>query len=110
MLGDDPTDYPDDENGERLRRMDAAGIDLEKPQVVSFAYVISDPSAATMMARGAAELGYDVEVHRPDDGEGQWDVVCRREILPTYRAIAQCEDELNYVADEVGGNPAGWGC
>jgi hypothetical protein len=109
MPHEDPADYPDDRNGVQLRQMAAAGAEIEKPRVVAFAHVISDPSAATEMARGAADLGYEVEIHAPDDGEGQWEIVCRREINLTYRAIAQCEDELAQIADELGGAAAGWG-
>ena len=89
--------------------MAGAGVEIEQLRVISFAHVISDPSAATQMAREAAALDYDVEVHAPDDGEGQWEIVCRREIYLTYRAIAECEDELARIADSVGGASAGWG-
>ena len=109
MSTEDPADYPDDRTGDQLRHMAAAGAEMEAPRVVSFAHVISDPGAATEMARAAADLGYRVEVHAPDDGEGQWEVVCRREIHLSYRAIAECEAELAKIADDVGGASAGWG-
>ncbi len=110
MHDNDTADYPDDRNGDQLRDMEAAGIDLDRHRMVAFAHVISDPGAATQMAREAAALGYEVEVHGPDDGEGQWEVVCRREVLPTHGAIGECEAELARIAETVGGSSAGWGC
>ena len=60
MSTEDPSDYPEDRTGDQLRRMAAGGVEMEAPRVVSFAHVISDPSAATEMARAAADLGYEV--------------------------------------------------
>jgi hypothetical protein len=52
------TDYPDDADGDALRRIEAGGSDMSKPMDIDFFIAASDEATAKVVAEKATELGY----------------------------------------------------
>jgi len=94
------TIYPEDENGNTLRRMEAQGDDLTKPRNIDFAVVFPDGRSAEEFAEYFHELGHEISVEetksKPDF---PWDVIVVKHMVPTHEGITDFEDLLQSVAD-----------
>lgn len=103
--------YPNDANGDTLRRMEAAGDDLTKPRKIDFAVTFANERSAEQFARHFRVLGYEVLVEPAEAGEDfHWDVIVTRHMVPVHEEIGRFEDLLQSVADDWGGHNDGWGC
>lgn len=103
--------YPDDVNGDVLRRMEARGDDLSKPRNIDFSVVFADASSAQQFAEYFQALGHNVSVeHAETRPDFPWDVLVVQHMAPSYDAITDFEDLLQSVADRWGGHNDGWGC
>ena len=107
-------EFPDDENGHVLREMAKAGIDLSVAREIEFAHRAPDESSAKTLAEAARALGFSVEVYEPDEesleeGDTDWDVICTREMVPSYENITSVESQLADVAGRHGCHADGWG-
>src|SRR5687767_13580249 len=101
----DLNSIPNDENGDVLRRMAEAGMDLSKECSIDFAHRAPDEESANAFAEHAARLGFAVEIFEPDeealdDGETDWDVICTQEMKPTHAEITRIESQLAAIASE----------
>lgn len=102
-------EFPDDENGDVLRRMAQLGDDLSKPRDVDYFFVFPDEKrAAEFAADVKKELGLDAETEESE--ESGWDATVTKEMIPTHEAITQLEQSLVRIAKARGGRPEGWGC
>lgn len=110
------TEFPADENGEILQRMQAAGDDLSQPRDIDFSLLFPNEDTAETFAAMMDAEGYDVELGpweaqgENDPNAGKWDVVVTREMVPDHAAITQFEKELSGIAMPFGGQKDGWGC
>jgi hypothetical protein len=77
-------DYPDDADGDALRRVAADGNDMSAPMVVDFPVVLPAPTPAKHFAAVAAARGYQVQMWKHDDDSG-WDVISRSAWWPCTR-------------------------
>jgi regulator of ribonuclease activity B len=103
--------YPDDANGDALRRMEAVGDDLTRPRNVEFTVVFPNENSATQFADHVRTLGYSAAVELTETIEGfPWDVIVVRQMIPSHEAIGACEESLKRVAETYGGHNNGWGC
>jgi hypothetical protein len=103
--------FPDDDNGDVLRRLQAGGDDLSKPRDIDFTVVLPTAEAADALARHFSAQGYGVESELSDCVAGlPWDVLVRKPMLPTHAGITAFEAELERVAGPLGGRNDGWGC
>jgi hypothetical protein len=105
-------DFPDDENGDVLRRMAADGIDLVSPRVVDFEHCFPDEQAARAFHAAVLDSVLEARVIAPDpedDDERGWEVQCRARMIPTHAAITRTESRLAAVAEVFEGFPDGWG-
>ncbi len=82
--------FPNDENGDVLRRMARHGDDLSQARAIEFAHVFADKKAAELFAAEASGLGYQSSVEERDAGKG-WDVICAKVMLPTHEGITKAE-------------------
>jgi hypothetical protein len=104
-------EFPDDENGDVLRRMATNGDDLSLPRNVDFTVVFPNESAAQQFAMHFHELGYATSVELTATAESfPWDVVIVKHMVPLHRDIGSFENELQTVAGPIGGHNDGWGC
>ena len=106
--------YPDDDNGAVLSSMAKSGVDLSKSREVEFSSVAPSQSSARAFSMEAATLGFGIEVVAPDsqalaDGDSDWDVICKREVVPTYDAISLCGNQLGELASRFDCEYDGWG-
>ena len=103
--------YPNDANGDALRRMEAQGDDLTKPRNIDFTVVFVDASSAEQFAEHFRVLGQKVSVALTGtDPAFPWDVVVVEHMVPSYDGITSFENLLQSVADGWGGHNDGWGC
>jgi regulator of RNase E activity RraB len=102
--------FPDDENGAALQHMAEQGLDLTAVHQVDFEYVFSDESSARKFAASLDKLGVEVGVRLPiEEDEDEWEVQCRKRMVPTHEEITALEGKLDRLADECGGESDGWG-
>lgn len=105
------TTYPEDENGDTLRGMEAQGDDLTKARNIDFTVVFSDARSAEQFAEYLHGLGHEISVEetktKPDF---PWDVTVVKHMVPTYEGITDFENVLQSAADRWGGHSDGWGC
>jgi Regulator of ribonuclease activity B len=103
--------YPDDDNGDVLRRLEAAGDNLTLPRNVDFTVVFPEESAAERFAEHFREQGYAASVEFAETvKELPWDVVVVTYMTPSHQEIGDFETTLQKVADTLGGRNDGWGC
>jgi|SRR5665213_3623297 len=103
--------YPDDDNGDVLRRIEAGGNDLNLSRAVDFTVVFPNENSAEQFATHFRGLGYTVSVEFSETAEGfPWDVVVVKHMALSHKAIGDFEDLLQSVADANGGQNDGWGC
>ena len=105
--------YPNDDDGEVLRRIAADNNDMSKPMDIDFQVAVPDESAARHVADEASRLGYRTSIHFDDDededGEDLWTCECTRSMVPGWEAITAAQAELDGIARPVGGYADGWG-
>ena len=103
--------FPNDENGDVLRRMQANGDNLAKPRNIDFTVVFPDQPSAEKFSAEIHHLGCGISIEltntRP---ELPWDVVVAKYMSPSHEGITQFEAELETIASRFGGSNDGWGC
>ena len=103
--------YPDDENGDVLRRMEANGDNLSRPRDIDFSVVFPNENAAQEFAKHFQNGGYKATVSfaqvKPDH---PWDVLVVKQMIPSHSAITEFENELQQIASNLDGYNDGWGC
>jgi hypothetical protein len=103
--------FPNDENGDVLRRMQANGDDLAKPRDIDFTVVFPGQGVAEEFAAQLRRLGYRASVEETRCvPELPWDVVVVKHMLPSHSEISQFEETLEASASAFGGRNDGWGC
>ncbi len=103
--------FPDDANGDVLRRMEAGGDDLARPRNIDFAFVFADESSAEKFAKHFRELGHEVSVKKGETDQNlSWDVIVVQHMVPSHEGISNFESQLQSVADRWQGQNDGWGC
>ena len=100
--------FPKDENGDVLRRMHKAGMDLLAEHNIDFCHLFSTKSKANAMARRCRKIGVNAVVEE-NDVVGGWDVRCIVSMVPTHAAITETELKLGQIAEQCGGEADGWG-
>lgn len=104
-------DYPDDENGNALRQMEANGINVTLPRVMDFEHCFPGEVKAKAFKDHAQDLVPETRLYEPDPDRGcdEWQVQCRIRLIPTHQAITDIESRLAAVAYAHNGYPDGWG-
>jgi hypothetical protein len=103
-------DFPDDDNGDVLRRLVRDGDDLTRPRDVDFVVVFADVNQAEVFATHFRDLGFKVSVERTEVETGlPWDVIVVNNMIPTHEGIGRFEELLDSVAAPLGGRNDGWG-
>lgn len=101
--------FPDDGNGDMLRALMDAGIDLSQPLAIDFYLVFKnkDQAEKAMAALVASELQDEVELHFND--LEQWELIVSQTMVPEHAAVTAREVELDKFAKKFGGHNDGWG-
>jgi len=102
--------YPDDANGDALRRTEESGDDLTRPREVEFTVVFPNENTAKRFADRICELGYAASAELTGTVEDfPWDVIVVKHMVPSHEEIGAFEDWLQRMADTMGGRNDGWG-
>jgi len=103
--------FPDDENGDVLRRMLESGDDLSLPREIDFTVVFPREREAAFFAEHFRKSGYKTKYERSDAvPDLPWDVVVVRFMKPEHAEIGAFEEQLQRLAEPLGGRNDGWGC
>jgi Regulator of ribonuclease activity B len=100
--------FPDDENGDVLRKMHAAGDNLDAARDINFSFVFKTQSEAERFAAAVTAPDFRAEASAFPERK-MWQAEVTFFMLPTYAAISELETRLSKVAAEYGGSPDGWG-
>src|SRR5262249_40338929 len=102
--------FPNDDNGQVLRRMQENGDDLTKPRDIDFTVVFPAQAVAEVFAEHFRRLGYRVSVELTKAvPELPWDVVVVHHMISSHNEISEFEDKLLAFASPLGGRNDGWG-
>jgi hypothetical protein len=100
--------FPNDQNGNVLRRMQKDGDDLSQPRDINFTVVLPDSDAVQEFGSYFYNLGLQVKAKKNDTVPGlPWEVVVTVNMLPTYEDITDFEQKLEKVAVPLGGRNDG---
>ncbi len=76
--------YPNDANGDALRRVAALGCDMTKPMDVDFFVEVPSREAGEHVAELAVRFGYRTNVEH-DDEDDAWTCYCTKRLVPSYQ-------------------------
>src|ERR1051325_1641432 len=101
-------DYPDDADGDALRRVARAGSDMTQPMLIDYHVAVQDRISADQIALAALRLGYATKVVA-EERPREFTVWCTRGMVPDYDSIIAAQRELDTLAAPFGGKTDGWG-
>jgi len=102
--------FPDDDNGDALRRMQSHGDDLSRPRDIDFTVIFPNQSAERF-ATYFRELGFTATAELTHaQPELPWDVLVVNHMIPTHADVVAFERTLEVAATPLGGRYDGWGC
>jgi hypothetical protein len=102
--------FPDDDNGEMLKAMAEAGIDLSKALEVDFFLVFDEQRDAESALEALSQSDLEGELELVFDDEiAKWELIVAINMVPAYEALVAKETELNTFAAEFDGMTDGWG-
>lgn len=105
--------FPDDENGEVLRRMEASNFDFSQPHEVEFFAVFRTRESADLVAREyledhrAGDKLVNIETRPAEVGGMELELVKR--MIITHKAITEFEQRLALRVSKHDGYLDGWG-
>jgi hypothetical protein len=101
-------DFPNDSDGDALRRVESHGNDMTAPMVIEFPVVVPSEIPAKQFASVASSKGYKVHLwKRVNDSD--WDVICAIEMVPTHADVVRIQRQLTEWANPFGGYCNSWG-
>ena len=101
--------YPNDSDGDALRRVANDGSDMSRPMLIDFQVAMPDESAARALGDTAARLGYDVEIYDSPECSLPWTCQCSKRMVATYDGVIAVQQQLSELSAPLGGHPDGWG-
>ena len=102
-------EFPNDENGQVLRRMFDGGDALTQARVVDFCFVFPDREAALAFLRDVEDRTLETCLSWYQE-KSMWEVIVKRHMIPQHATIRAMESMLTQKAENLGGKPDGWGC
>jgi hypothetical protein len=101
--------FPNDTDGDALRRFIDNGSDLSKPMLIDFQIAVPDEAASRGLADVARKLGYHVKSYASPECSLPWTCECSTRMLASYDGVIAVQKELATLATPFGGHPDGWG-
>src|SRR5438128_1629309 len=98
--------YPNDADGDALRRVAHDGSGMLKPMSIDFQIASYSEQSARQIAAAAEAVGYRVSVYGDEHG---WTSECSTRMLATYDSVVAIQQELAELSWPFGGYPDGWG-
>lgn len=106
--------FPDDADGQALRRLVEMGCDLDRPMDVDIQIAAGNEEVAFQISTAATGLGYRTEIFLDEDIEDlesasePWTCECSKVMVVSYESIIAAQDELNRIAKPLEGYVDGW--
>jgi hypothetical protein len=101
-------DYPNDADGDSLRRVRDGGSDMSLPMTIDFSITVPNETAARAVADVVSTHGFDPSIS-DNEGRGSWSVYCSKTMLATYDSVVAVQAQLNELTKAHGGSCDGWG-
>ena len=103
--------FPDDENGQLLAEIAAAGVDLSKMQQIDFFILFEQQADADKFAKDIVSdaLVQTADVEKCKD-TGVWEVITHVQMVPEHTLLGQAEQYLESIANGYNGYGDGCGC
>jgi regulator of RNase E activity RraB len=103
------SDYPNDSDGDALRRVERDGSDMSKPMSIDYQLAMPDAKSSEAVAKLARELGYHVAIYDSPECSLPLTCQCSTRMLATYDGVLAVQAELNALSKPFGGFVDGWG-
>jgi hypothetical protein len=100
--------YPNDADGDALRRVASMGCDLTKPLDIDFFVDAPSQESGAQVAELAFRSGYRTTLDY-DEEDDAWTCNCTKLMVPTYEAVLGAQQELDGLSRQFGGRSDGWG-
>lgn len=102
--------FPDDDNGQLLAEIAAAGIDLNKMHQVDFFILFEQEADAEKFAKEIVSdaLVQKAELEKCKD-TGVWEVITQAQMVPEHTLLGQAEQYIESIANSFNGYGDGWG-
>jgi hypothetical protein len=100
--------YPDDADGDALRKVAESGADMSRPMVIELSVDVPDERSAPSVAEVVGLAGFDPSVFH-DDETNSCSIYCTKKILATYENFVDAQADLNRLVQPYGGHCDGWG-
>jgi len=100
------SDWPDDADGDALRRLEASGLDFSTPHHIDFNVDFERSPPPEAISALAARYG---EVLLEGDDEGQPYLLFRVHAPPTYELVIRVQAEVSDLMEPFGGICDSWG-
>ena len=107
-LDDMSSSYPNDADGDALRKVAENGADMSRSMVIDFSVEVPDERTARRVAEVVAAHGFDPSISEDDDSDS-WSVYCSKSMLATYEGVVAVQVELSELLSPHGGICDGWG-
>jgi regulator of RNase E activity RraB len=101
-------DFPDDADGDALRRVESDGSDMSKPMFIDFHISVVGEANAISLGVAVRKLGYRTHLY-DSDGKRSWTCQCSTRMLATYESVIAIQNELAELSAPFGGYCDGWG-
>ena len=101
-------EFPDDADGDALRRVQANGSNMARPMDIDFHVTAPDGGAAEAIAAQARAQGFAATATR-DDEVGAWTSTCTLRMVPAHDQIIAIQARLDELSRPFGGETEGWG-
>jgi hypothetical protein len=102
-------EFPNDLNGDVLRRMYVGGDDLARPRMINFSFVFPERRKALSFAQIIDDRDKEICIAYYEERE-MWEVTVKHHLVPDYREVTAMESALALKAESVGGKADGWNC
>ena len=80
--------YPNDDDGDALRKVASMGCDMTRPMDIDFFVEVPSQEAGELVAEPASRSGYRTNVDH-DDEDDAWTCYCTKRMVPTYEAVLE---------------------
>ncbi len=100
--------YPSDDDGQALARIEAEGSDMSQPMEIEFFIVTPSESKGVAISEVVQSLGFVASLEY-DDESNEWICYAKREMVPTYEAVTRVQADLHKHCYPLHGELDGWG-
>ena len=90
-----------------LARLEQEGSDMSSPMTLDFFVAVPNREVGEVVSARVKALGFRTSVER--DSDGDWTCYCTKVLIPTLATVIATENELDRLAEDVGGYVDGFG-